>query len=48
MIEAVAERDGYDTVVIGATHKGALERLLRGNVAAHVAGRAKATVVLAH
>jgi nucleotide-binding universal stress UspA family protein len=48
MIEAVAERDGYDTVVIGARRKGSVARLLTGGVAARVAGHARSNVVLAH
>ena len=47
MIDAVAERDGYDTVVIGARNKGLLARLLTGSVANRLAAHARTTVVLA-
>jgi nucleotide-binding universal stress UspA family protein len=46
-IEAVAERRGFDIVVIGGGRAGALMRLLAGSVTAHVAEHARATVVIA-
>ncbi len=46
VIEAVAEQDGYDTIVLGRPEGGSLARLLRGSVAWHVVEHARATVVL--
>ena len=48
LIEEVAEREGYDTIVLGHPTEGrGLARLLRGSVAWHVVEHARATVVLA-
>jgi nucleotide-binding universal stress UspA family protein len=47
MIEAVAERDGYDTLVVGAEQKGLLARILTGSVAQRLAERSRFTVVVA-
>jgi nucleotide-binding universal stress UspA family protein len=47
MIEEVAEKGGYDTIVIGARGLGALGRFLHGSVSEHVATHAAATVVVA-
>ena len=47
MIEQVAERGGYDMVVVGARGLGAIGRLLKGSVSEHVATHATATVVIA-
>jgi nucleotide-binding universal stress UspA family protein len=47
MIEQVAERHGYDTIVVGATHPGGLVRFLQGSVSEHVASHASATVIVA-
>lgn len=46
VIEIVAERQGYDTIVLGRPSEGRLGRLLRGSVALHVVEHARATVVL--
>ena len=47
MIEQVAEKGGYDTVVVGDRGLGAIGRLLQGSVSEHVATHAAATVVVA-
>jgi nucleotide-binding universal stress UspA family protein len=47
MIERMAERGGYDTVVIGTRDLGSFDRLLQGSVSEHVATHAPATVVVA-
>jgi nucleotide-binding universal stress UspA family protein len=47
IIEAVAERDGYDTVVVGGERKGLPARILTGNVAIRLAERSLVTVVIA-
>jgi len=47
MIEQVAEKGGYDTIVIGARGLGAIGRMLQGSVSEHVATHADATVVVA-
>jgi nucleotide-binding universal stress UspA family protein len=47
MIEQVAEKGGYDTVVVGARGLGALGRILQGSVSEHVATHANATVIVA-
>lgn len=47
MIEQMAERGGYDTVVVGSRGLGAVNRLLLGSVSEHVATHANATVVVA-
>ena len=47
MIERVAEKGGYDTVVVGARGLGAIGRLLQGSVSEHVATHANTTVVVA-
>lgn len=47
VIEDVAERDGYDTIVIGSRGLNAISRILQGSVSEHVATHAKGTVVIA-
>ena len=47
MIERVADKGGYDTVVVGARGLGSIGRLLQGSVSEHVATHASATVVVA-
>jgi nucleotide-binding universal stress UspA family protein len=46
MIERMAEKGGYDTVVIGSRGLGSIERVLQGSVSEHVATHANATVVV--
>jgi nucleotide-binding universal stress UspA family protein len=46
-IEAIAERGGYDTVVLGSRNLGAVARVMQGSVSEHVATHASATVVVA-
>lgn len=47
-IERIATDGGYDTIVMGSRHLGAIERVLQGSVSEHVATHADATVVIAH
>lgn len=47
-IERIADDGGFDTIVIGSRHLGAIERVLQGSVSEHVATHADATVVIAH
>lgn len=47
-IERIAMDGGYDTIVMGSRHLGAIERVLQGSVSEHVATHADATVVIAH
>lgn len=47
MIERVAEKGGFDTVVVGARGLGAIGRFLQGSVSEHVATHANTTVVVA-
>jgi len=47
MIERLAERGNYDTVVVGSRNLGTLGRLLQGSVSEHVATHARTTVVVA-
>ena len=47
-IERIAADGGYDTIVMGSRHLGAIERVLQGSVSEHVATHADATVVIAH
>lgn len=47
MIERMAEKGGYDTIVIGTRDLGSVDRLLIGSVSEHVAAHASATVVVA-
>jgi nucleotide-binding universal stress UspA family protein len=47
MIERMAEKGGYDTIVIGTRDLSAVDRLLIGSVSEHVASHANATVVVA-
>ena len=47
MIERMAEKGGYDTIVIGTRDLSAVDRLLIGSVSEHVATHANATVVVA-
>jgi nucleotide-binding universal stress UspA family protein len=46
-IEQIAQDDGYDMVVVGSRHLGAVSRVLQGSVSEHVATHAPATVVIA-
>ncbi len=46
-IEQIAETGGYDMVVLGSRHLGAVSRVLQGSVSEHVATHAPATVVIA-
>lgn len=47
-IERIATDGGYDTIVMGSRHLGAIERVLQGSVSEHVATHADATVIIAH
>jgi nucleotide-binding universal stress UspA family protein len=47
MIERMAEKGGYDTIVVGTRDLGAVDRLLLGSVSEHVVAHASATVVVA-
>ena len=47
MIERMAEKGGYDTIVIGTRDLGAVDRMLVGSVSEHVAAHSAATVVVA-
>ncbi len=47
MIERMAEKGGYDTVVVGTRDLGSVDRMLQGSVSEHVATHATATVVVA-
>jgi nucleotide-binding universal stress UspA family protein len=47
MIERMAEKGGYDTIVIGTRDLGSIDRMLQGSVSEHVATHASATVVVA-
>ena len=46
-IERIAHDGGYDMVVVGSRHLGAVSRVLQGSVSEHVATHAPATVVIA-
>jgi nucleotide-binding universal stress UspA family protein len=46
-IERIARDGGYDMVVLGSRHLGAVSRVLQGSVSEHVATHAPATVVIA-
>ena len=46
-IERIAQDGGYDMVVVGSRHLGAVSRVLQGSVSEHVATHASATVVIA-
>ncbi len=46
-IERIAADGGYDVIVMGSRHLGAIERVLQGSVSEHVATHADATVVIA-
>jgi nucleotide-binding universal stress UspA family protein len=46
-IEAFAEANGYDVIVIGSRGLGAVSRVLQGSVSEHVATHTTATVVIA-
>ena len=46
-IEQMAQDGGYDMVVVGSRHLGAISRVLQGSVSEHVATHAPATVVIA-
>jgi nucleotide-binding universal stress UspA family protein len=45
-IEMLAERGGFDTIVIGSRGLGVVSRFLQGSVSEHVATHADATVVI--
>jgi len=42
----LAERGGFDTIVIGSRGLGVVSRFLQGSVSEHVATHADATVVI--
>jgi nucleotide-binding universal stress UspA family protein len=46
-IEQIAQEGGYDMVVLGSRHLGAVSRVLQGSVSEHVATHSPATVVIA-
>lgn len=46
-IEQIAQEGGYDMVVVGSRHLGAVSRVLQGSVSEHIATHAPATVVIA-
>ena len=46
-IERIAQDGGYDMVVVGSRHLGAVSRVLQGSVSEHIATHAPATVVIA-
>lgn len=46
-IEHAADEGGYDMVVVGSRHLGAVGRVLQGSVSEHVATHTGATVVIA-
>ena len=47
MIERMAEKGGFDVVVVGTRDLGSVDRLLQGSVSGHVATHAATTVVVA-
>ncbi len=47
MIEQIAERGQFDTIVMGSRDLGAVSRFLQGSVSEHVATHTDATVVIA-
>jgi len=47
MIEQIAEKGGYDTVVVGSRDPGSIGRMIAGSVSEHVATYAKTTVIVA-
>lgn len=46
-IEQIALDGGYDMVVVGSRHLGAVSRVLQGSVSEHIATHSPATVVIA-
>jgi nucleotide-binding universal stress UspA family protein len=46
-IERIAKDGGYDIVVVGSRHLGAVSRVLQGSVSEHVATHSTATVIVA-
>jgi len=46
-IERIAQEGGYDMVVVGSRHLGAVSRVLQGSISEHVATHSPATVVIA-
>ena len=46
-IEQIAQDGGYDMVVVGSRHLGAVSRVLQGSVSEHIATHSPATVVIA-
>jgi nucleotide-binding universal stress UspA family protein len=46
-IERIAEKGGYDILVVGSRGLGAISRFLQGSVSAHVASHAQTTVLVA-
>jgi nucleotide-binding universal stress UspA family protein len=47
VIEKVAESGEFDTIVVGTRDLGTVDRLMQRSVSRHLAGKAKATVVIA-
>jgi nucleotide-binding universal stress UspA family protein len=46
-IERIAQDGGYDMVVVGSRHLGAVSRVLQGSISEHVATHTPATVIIA-
>lgn len=46
-VEDLAEREGFDTIVVGSRSLGPIGRFMQTSVSEHVATSAKATVVVA-
>jgi nucleotide-binding universal stress UspA family protein len=46
-IEQIAEEGGFDTIVLGSSGGGLIDRALHGSVSRHVVAHASATVVVA-
>jgi nucleotide-binding universal stress UspA family protein len=47
-IEQIAEEGGFDTIVLGSSRDGRVDRAHRDGVSRHVVAHAAATVVVAH
>jgi nucleotide-binding universal stress UspA family protein len=46
-VENVADRDGFDTIVVGSRGLGPVERIMHRSVSEYLATNAKATLVIA-